>query len=280
MREITIDQFAVVNILFQFYSFDYFLESAAKIGFRKIDLWTGYPHMLLDNDYEKQCGEIRKKCDDMGLQIANVMPKVIGWPLNIADEDDKIRNRAVDYLKRAIDAAEILGAPSLQLVPGTGLYDQPVEPAWQRSRDSLCRVSEYAEKKGKQLALEAIQIVESNLVGNKETLFRMVSEVNSPALGAVVDTTHMEKNGESLDEYFELLGTKIKRIHLNESDQLPWGEGHAPIQVYLNQIRRAGYKGEFSIEICSRTHYLKPYITLKNTYEYLEDALRRQTPLE
>ena len=122
MREITIDQFAVVNILFQFYSFDYFLESAAKIGFRKIDLWTGYPHMLLDNDYEKQCGEIRKKCEDMGLQIANVMPKVIGWPLNIADEDDKIRNRAVDYLKRAIDAAEILGAPSLQLVPGTGLY--------------------------------------------------------------------------------------------------------------------------------------------------------------
>ena len=90
----------------------------------------------------------------------------------------------------------------------------------------------------------------------------------------------MEKNGESLDEYFELLGTKIKRIHLNESDQLPWGEGHAPIQVYLNQIRRAGYNGEFSIEICSRTHYLKPYITLKNTYEYLEDALRRQTPLE
>ena len=255
MREITIDQFAVVNILFQFYSFDYFLESAAKIGFRKIDLWTGYPHMLLDNDYEKQCGEIRKKCEDMGLQIANVMPKVIGWP-------------------------EILGAPSLQLVPGTGLYDQPVEPAWQRSRDSLCRVAEYAEKKGKQLALEAIQIVESNLVGNKETLFRMVNEVNSPALGAVVDTTHMEKNGESLDEYFELLGTKIKRIHLNESDQLPWGEGHAPIQVYLNQIRRAGYNGEFSIEICSRTHYLKPYITLKNTYEYLEDALRRQTPLE
>ena len=276
MNKITMDRFAVVNILFQFYSFDYFLHSAAEIGFKKIDLWTGYPHMLLDEDWEKQCAEIRKKCDALDLQVANVMPKVIGWPLNIADEDTKIRSRAVAYLKRAIDAAEILGAPSLQLVPGTGLYDQPVEPAWQRSRESLCEVAEYAQEKGKQLALEAIQIVESNLVGNKDTLYRMVSEVNSPALGAVVDTTHMEKNGESLDEYFKLLGTQIKRIHLNESDQLPWGEGHAPLQVYLNQIRRAGYEGEFSIEICSKAHYLKPYITLKNTYDYLEDALRRQ----
>ncbi len=276
MEKITMDRFAVVNILFQFYSMDYFMESMADVGFKKIDLWTAYPHLLLDDDYEKQCEYIRKRCDSLGLQVTNLIPKVIGWPLNIADADEKIRNRAVAYLKRAIDASDILGADSLQLVPGTGLYDQPVQPAWERSRDSLCKVAEYAQEKGKSLALEAIQIVESNLVGNKDTLKKMVEEVNSPALGAVVDTTHMEKNGESLDDYFALLGDKIRRIHLNESDQLPWGEGHSQIQVYFNQIRRAGYKGEFSLEICSKVHYLKPRIALKNTYDYLEDALARQ----
>jgi len=95
--------------------------------------------------------------------------------------------------------AELLG----ELVPGTGLYDKSVEEAWARSRDSLIQIAGYASQAGKQLALEAIQIVESNLVGNKESLARMVAEMDSPALGAVVDTTHMEKNGETLDEYCE-----------------------------------------------------------------------------
>lgn len=276
MSKITMDQIAAMNISFQFYSLDYFLESVAKIGFRNVDLWTGYPHMLLDEDYSKQFCEIRKKCDGLGLKVANVTPKVIGWPLNIADENEKIRSRAVDYLKRAIDAAEILGAPSLQLVPGTGLYDKPVEEAWNRSRNSLIQIADYASQAGKQLALEAIQIVESNLVGDKESLARMVAEVDSPALGAVVDTTHMEKNGETLDEYFEVLGDKIKRVHLNESNQLPWGAGNAPIQVYLNQLNQAGYQGPISIEICSKPHYLQPYTSMKNTFDFISDALQRQ----
>ena len=120
---------AAVNICFQYFSLDYFLESAARIGFQKVDLWTGYPHMLLDREYEASCRDIRRRCDSLGLEVDNLMPKVIGWPLNIAAEEEKIRHRAVEYLKRAVDAADILGAATLQLVPGTGLYDQPVEEA-------------------------------------------------------------------------------------------------------------------------------------------------------
>lgn len=269
---LSMDRLAVVNILFQFYSFDYFLDSVAKIGFRKIDLWTGYPHLLLDDDYERRCEEVRKKCDALNLVVDNVMPKVIGWPLNIADEEEKIRNAAVSYLKRAIDAADILGADSLQLVPGTGLYDQPIEPAWARARDSLSQVCEYAEMRSKSLGLEAIQIVESNLVGNKDTLFRMIEEVDSPVLGAVVDTTHMEKNGESLIDYFTLFGNRIQRIHLNDTDQLPWGEGNAPLHVYIKQMSDVYYSGKISLEICSKQHYLKPYDALQQSWNYLHDT--------
>ncbi len=276
MTRQTMDRVSAVNICFQFFSMDYFLESAAKIGFKSIDIWTGYPHLLLDEDFEQSCKELRKKCDDLGLTVSNIMPKVIGWPLNIADESEKIRNRAIDYIKRAMDAADILGADSLQLVPGTGLYDHTVEEAWDRSRNSLRILADYALKSGKDLGLEALQIVESNIVGDRLTLARMIEEVGSPALGAVVDTTHMEKNGETLDQYFEALGGKIRRIHLNESDQLPWGMGHAPLGVYLNQLNEYGYEGPFSLEICSKVHYLKPYAALKNAYDYMQDAFERQ----
>ena len=118
--------------------------------------------------------------------------------------------------------------------------------------------------------------MESNLVNNREDLVRMLEEVDSPVLGAVVDTTHMAKNGESLDEYLETLGDRVRRIHLNETDQLPWGEGKAPLQVYLNHLNQAGYQGPITVEICSKPHYLKPYAAMKNSYDYLKDALARQ----
>lgn len=279
MTGIQMDQIAAMNISFQFFSLDYFLDSIAKIGFSNVDLWTGYPHLLLDEDFERRCRAVRKKCDDQNLKVANVTPKVIGWPLNIADAEEKIRTNAITYLKRAVDAADILGAPSLQLVPGSGLYDQPKTDAWSRAREALCVVADYAGRAGKQLALEAVQIVETNLVTDKSTLFQMISQVDSPYLGAVVDTTHMVKNGETLDDYFDLLGDKIRRVHLNETDQLPWGEGHAPLQVYLNQLNRHHYQGPISIEICSKPHYLHPYAAMKNTYDFVADALRRQLPV-
>lgn len=266
---ITINDIAAMNISYQFFSLEFFLDSVAEIGFKRIDLWTGYPHLVLDEDYIRKCEELRKQCDVRGLVVDNITPKVIGWPLNIAALDEKIRNNAIAYLKRAVDAALILGAPSLQLVPGTGLYDQPIEPAWNASRDSLKEIAAYASKKGVALALEAIQIFESNLVGNCETLTRMLRDVNNAALGAVVDTTHIEKNNETLDDYFHALGTSVKRVHLNESDQLPWGLGTGDLSAHLKALNDFRYNGPVTVEICSKPHYLRPHDAMKQTYEYL-----------
>jgi len=276
MKPLMLDRVAAMNISYQFYSMNYFLESVAKIGFHRIDLWTGYPHMVLDNDYEAQCQALRSRCDALGLSVDNITPKVIGMPLNIADRDPKIRAQAIAYIKRAIDASQILGAKTLQLVPGTGLHDESVGEAWKRSRDSLAELADYAVQSDRILALEAIQIVESNLVGDSCTLKKMIDEVNSPALGAVVDTTHMTVNGETLRSYFDLMNGRIFRVHLNETNQLPWGEGHAPIQVYLQQLRSYEYSGPMTVEICSKPHYLKPHTSMQNTYDYLLDAFNRQ----
>ena len=81
---------------------------------------------------------------------------------------------------------------------------------------------------------------------------------------------------KAVHEYLETLGDRVRRIHLNETDQLPWGEGKAPLQVYLNHLNQAGYQGPITVEICSKPHYLKPYAAMKNSYDYLKDALARQ----
>lgn len=269
-------QIAVMNISYQFFSLEYFFSSISRIGFQNVDLWTGYPHLLLDESYAAQCAAIRQSADEHGLSIVNLTPKVIGWPLNIADENDRVRENAVAYIKRAADAALLLGARSLQLVPGTGLYDRPKEAAWDRSRASLKQIAQYAQEIGVELALEAIQNVETNLVLNAKDLARMVGEVDHPALGAVVDTTHIEKNAETLCDYFDLLGERIRRVHLNESDQLPWGLGHGDLRGHVLALEKAGYNGPCTVEICSRIHYLEPHAAMEQTYRHMQSVLADQ----
>lgn len=276
MQKIEKSQIAVMNICYQFYPFEYFLDSVARMGVFNIDLWAGYPHLLIGKGCEERLREIRKQCNDRALKIVCLTPKQIGYPLNIADSDPQIRVDGITYLKRCIDAAAILETDMLQLVPGWGFYNQPVGEAWKRAAESLQTLADYAGEAEKTLVLEPLQIIESNLVNDIPALERMLKEVGSAWLKAVVDTCHMEKNHETLDEYFTRLGSDIRHIHLNETNQLPWGEGKNSIDTYLSQLNRHDYTGKVTLEVCSRSHYVYADWAMQKNVGYVLEALKRQ----
>ena len=51
MRRIEADQIAVMSIHYQFYPLTRFLDTARRLNVSAVDLWAGYPHLLLDNDW-------------------------------------------------------------------------------------------------------------------------------------------------------------------------------------------------------------------------------------
>jgi protein FrlC len=120
-----------------------------------------------------------------------------------------------------------------------------------------------------------LQIIESNLIGNRMELKKMLDDVNSPHLKAVVDTCHMAVSGESIDDYFQLLGDRISHIHFNESEQLPLGEGTLPLQSYMDQLGSHDYSGYIALEICSRKHYIDPEAALKQSLDTMNRLLRQ-----
>ena len=161
---------------------------------------------------------------------------------------------------RAIDLCEIVGSPLLHVCPGWGFYDRAdgLKIAWDNARDAMREIGLAAQERGVALALEPLQIVESNLVGDIPSARRMLDEVDLPNMKLLVDTCHMAVKGEDLDDYFRAFGKDIVHIHLNESSQVPWGYGDLPLEKYIAQLEANDFSGTITLEICSRKFYIDP----------------------
>lgn len=273
MRKIELEQIAAMSIHYQFYPLAHFFDTVKKLGIKNVDLWAGYPHFLIEEDWLETAKEIRRMADERELKIVCCTPEQVRYPLNLASGDEKIRTRTVQYLKRSVDAALVLGADKIQVVPGYGWYDKEKEPAFRMLVRSLQELCGYAAEKKVTVLLEPLQIIESNLINDRFDAQRILQEVGSDALKIVVDTTHMSLRGERLQEYFELLPGEIGHIHLNESDQVPWGEGHLDLGNFLTVLAEYEYDGFCTLEICSFPHYVDADKSLSDNISYVKAKL-------
>ena len=270
MRKLELEQIAVMSIHYQFYPLRHFFDTVRELGIKNVDLWAGYPHFLIGEDWFETANEIRRMADERGIKIVCCTPEQVRYPLNLASEQEKIRRRTVEYLKRSVDAAVVLGADRIQAVPGYGWYDTDKEPAWRRLVHSLQELCRYAAEKNITVLLEPLQIIESNLVNYRFDAQRIIRDVGNSALKIVVDTTHMSLRGETLQEYFDLLPGEIGYIHLNESDQVPWGEGNLDLGTFLETLAQYGYDGICTLEICSLPHYVDADQSLSDSVSYVK----------
>lgn len=274
MRKIELSQLAVMNIHYQFYPLLHFFKTAQQLNISNVDLWAGFPHLLIDSNGTKRAQEIKKIAEAHNMNIICCTPEQVRYPINIASADLDIRKRTLDYLLRSVDVAEILGAQMLQIVPGYGYYDATEKTSsWDNLVLSMKELCKYAAKKGITVLLEPLQIIESNLVNDRFDAKRLVDDVQNDALKIVVDTTHMSLRGEKLEQYFELLGRKVGHIHLNESDQMPWGEGTLNLDSFLEAMAAYDYDRMFTLEICSLLHYVDADKSFITNFEYVKNRI-------
>jgi len=274
MAKIDKSRIAIMNIHYQYHPLQRFFDAMLRHEIVNIDLWAGYPHFLVSEASFQDAANLRREIERLGLKTICFTPKQGGYPLNIAAGSASVRRATLDYLLKCVDIAGELGAPMLQLLPGWGYYDENPEEARKRACEGLHRVAERAGTYGITAILEHLQIVESNLALDRYQLQSMIRETDSPHIKAVVDTCHMAVSGETLEDYFSVLGDDLAHVHFNESDQLPLGEGTLPLGSYLRELERQNYSGYLSLEICSRKHYINPDAALAISLSALDNMLR------
>ncbi|WP_182885449.1 sugar phosphate isomerase/epimerase family protein [Microbispora sp. H10885] len=270
------------NFSYQHLPFDRFLDDAADLGREEVELWGVAPHFHVPWVSDAEARAVRRRVESRGLRVRCLTPEQVMYPVNIASPETRLRAAGIAMFRRAAELCAELGAGLLLLTPGRGFEDEPVEIGLRRSADALAEIAAYAAGLGVTCVLEPLQRVESNLLNDSRALARMLDEVGAPNLGAVLDTVGMAVAGESVDDYFDALGGRVRHVHLIDgrpAGHLAWGDGELPLADYLAAFERRGYDGHMTFELFGDgTYAFAPRPVVERCLAAVRDALTPGAP--
>lgn len=262
---------AVMNYHYLRYPLSKFLDKVAASPFKFIELYLAAPQL---NPFDYSLSrlisvdtEIRRR----NLEVICLTPENCYYPINFASQEKDLRESSLRCYQRVIDTAQFLGCKKVQFVLGYGYFDQPKEEAWSLAKNSVEQLVTYAERKGITLILEELMCTTSNVINSSAEMARMLKEVDSPNLGGMLDLSQMSWYGETPDDYFKNLGTKLQHVHFNDRGHLVPGDGELPMKKYYEMIKNQGYQDTMSFEICDRRYYCDPDAAVDATAKWFKD---------
>jgi len=170
--------------------------------------------------------------------------------LSFSNPDKEIRRMAVERIKD-----QILFASHFNAIIIIGLIrgiieeniDQGKAKKW--TVDCLKECAEFAQKYNIRLALEPVNRYECNFINTLDEGIKFIKQVDSPNLGILADTFHM--NIEEISIYDSLIHAKDYIIHVHFADSNRWapGCGHLDFEKIVQTLKKIDYQGYVSAEI-------------------------------
>ncbi|KJJ83583.1 protein containing Pyruvate phosphate dikinase, PEP/pyruvate-binding [Candidatus Omnitrophus magneticus] len=243
------------------------------------------------------------KEDITELGIDNFSLHSTTWGINLSSVNDKLRETAINVVKKGIDIAKRLDIKVMTIHPGQLSYpSQNKEEAWELFLESMQILQEYAYDNCIELALENMQMESKEFVNSPEDLVRAVKNV--PGLKLTVDIAHANSFMNPV-EYIRELALGLKEIGLEFGDVArvihisgsngPGTEDHyllsdkensnIDIETVFKELIRNGFKGRVVSE--SRRPKLEEIELIEQEMSYIRSILesrkqgveRKITPL-
>ncbi|MCI8464333.1 MAG: TIM barrel protein [Lachnospiraceae bacterium] len=245
---------ALLSLLFRRYHLEKVFEVAAESGYDGVEIWGGRPQAYPYDMDEARCQDVLRMKEQYHLEVPMYTPEVLGYPFNMASQDRKERMETVDYLLKALDVAKAIGAPRIQLATGHAGYGTSRRENKEHVMEVLKRLAERAEKLEVDIILEAVTLMESNVLIFLDDLVELIEDIGSPRIKGMLDTVTPTVHQETISDYFEKLGEKMAYIHFIDSDgrdqhHFPVGEGKIPMEALVSVIRKYHYDGWLSSEL-------------------------------
>src|SRR5262249_35498250 len=133
--------------------------------------------------------ELVKARDKTGVVIHGVIDSK-HWEVRLSDPDSKVRARALEYLKTALEDAKRHGADTVLLVPGkvANARTENFDQVWERSQAGIRKAMPLAKKLGVKIAVE---VVWNDFITKPEQLVKYVDQFKDPVVGAYFDCSNM-----------------------------------------------------------------------------------------
>ena len=159
--------------------------------------------------------------------------------------DPARRQRAVNWIDNCLACAAACGAEVLcgpfcapvgELV-GRG----PTEAERESCLAGLRVLADRARARGVVLAIEVLNRFETYFMNTAADAVALIDAVDSPWVGAHLDTFHMNVEEKSVPAALRLVGRRLAHMHFSENDRGVVGSGHVDWPGVRAALRDAGY---------------------------------------
>ena len=199
--------------------------------------------------------KVLKAVRDNGL-LCGVVTNMPDAQHNPVSPEKKLRDNALDFMKRVIDCtkaleADLLCGPFYQpvgLFTGTG----PTYEEKARAAEHALASAEYAAKGGITLAVEFLNRFEAYFLTTMDGVAEHVKAVGMPNFKAMFDTFHA--NIEEADPAASIRAHRsiITHVHISENNRGVPGSGHNDWKGIFKALRSTGYDNWLTIEAFGR----------------------------
>ena len=241
------------------------LETAAKAGFRSVEIWVGTMQTYLKTN---TTAEARRRISDLGLTVENA----IGFAPWIVD-DAAARQKGLEQMKAEMEQLAQLGCKRVAAPPiGAHTAGAPIIDL-HRAAERYRTLLELGEQTGVNPQLE-LWGFSPNLNHVSDVLF-VAAEASHPNARLLLDVYHLYKGGSGTVSLPLVGKSAIEVFHVNDypstlpaaqitdADRTYPGDGVAPIKAILNQIQDPARVGRnpsivISLEVFNKSYYAQP----------------------
>lgn len=101
-----------------------------ELGIHQIEIWGGSNHFSIYDSAKDQTRYLKKKLKSRGFRCISMMPEQNVYAVNIAIEDEYIREKSIAYIERFIEACSELECSRFLLNPGRPYLDRPMSEGY------------------------------------------------------------------------------------------------------------------------------------------------------
>lgn len=191
--------------------------------------------------------EIKKVAKENEIKVVSVYSRQ-QWETPISSGHKEKRAKGEETLKKLIEIAEFLQAPTVLTIPGavdnsilsTEVEILPYDEVYERAKETIARLSLLAEKKGVILALENVP---NKFLLSPLEMKQFIEEIGTKAVGCQFDVANCLYNGGIPEDWIRILGKHIKAIHLKDY-RVSVGDLEGFVNIFEGDIKWD--------EVCSR----------------------------
>lgn len=258
------------------WTLDQAVAAARQYGYEGLELRL-LDGELLRSDLDVEARRrVREVCTDAGMPIVCVDTSV-----RIAQPDPAARDEQIRDGLAFLELAAGWDAPLIRVFGGP-----PAGTDEAAARDAAIECLAPLAERGRALGV-AVALETHDAFSGSAIVADVLARMPAGGVGALWDTLHPFRVGDTLDEILERLGGRLLHVHVKDGrrpadggsswDLTLLGEGQVPMRDILAALRAIGYAGWLSVEWEKKWHLdlAEPEVALPQHATLLREYLAK-----